>query len=70
MSRVTAVPICWRRDGRALALNDLPIRLEVDGVAKELSLASARGLIADLIDAVERVADVHDVVDADAGNHP
>jgi hypothetical protein len=67
---VSAVAICWKNDGGVFVPNERPIHLELDRRSAELSLETARQLIAQLSEAVSRVEDVQAILEAPAGTDP
>ena len=65
---VDVVTLCWKNDGGLFVPNERPIHLQLE--SQNLSLETARQLIQRLTDAVQRIEEVHCILEAEAGTHP
>jgi hypothetical protein len=69
-AEVSAVPICWKNNSGVFVPNERPIHLELDSLSADLSLETARHLIAQLTCAVNRADDVLGILETPAGMGP
>lgn len=53
---ITAHPICWKNEGGVFVPNEQPIHINMDSVSKDLTVETARRLIAQLTEAVEQLS--------------